>query len=1054
MSNRIRVRKDNRVSVVTNRGPIRLVVGSQGRPGADGTPGASGGSRAFTARIATLANIALSSVQNGYVHDGVTLATNDVILAWREPGAQVGLYVVPATAGSIARHSSFSNYDDHIGALITVTEGTYAGKVFFGNSPPGGTIGSDPISFRVIDGERCYQTRPYIQEKSVVLFAPTYFYRESEGFTLHSPADGSLYWEVSLNTSNNEARYFFSEAEAVAGNNPFQRVNTTTRPVLPTWDMIDIATIHGRNVTSKFAFTGDTRGGLVSNMFARGNDGDRVRLYNSTTTTVDVTDSELTSLGFLRGVSASASNAAFMSSALPPRRPKRGWFFARVYMETDSTWETPSVFFHAGGENLISGGLPLFLEKILSSTARIYSRMGTYDLGQAPDSVHLGLFPSAIVPVIVGAQAYAGDVPQPYIFRDDFPNWPDAEVLYGPRMFCVEDRPLPIYAPNVIGDRELIASEPRVTIWNDSANADVPYWRSQSGIVDLDLDRLDSAFKMTVHSAIGDPNMRAERDVEKVQSAASVSGSPEILVFGDSVVNRSLLPITDAKLQAIGMTPNWNGFLNNDGLNGEGREGWAAWDFVHGSTARKPISEITGKGGAGTEADYLILSPNGTYGETRHQYNPWIREADGGDDPDHVLNGYIFDPLDAITRFNTDTPGTLEIPDCVVILLGTNDINEQTPANSLSHMLTALEIMIVQCLAISPSVRIGVGLYGLPRSTTSNTKWWEEQVPAIKAIMDKVYEVGGGRTDVVPIWAHMLPGPGWTVTEQGSVSGRIRGRVSDDLHPQGINRQIMGECLAAWIANRSVFEDETEALIGEFDVDPSWERIKLIDALIKGLKADGIWSKLDFLYLLAAHDAQAAKINWIDPDNTNFVLTATNSPTFTADEGFTGNGGTAKLANNVAFNTLTQYQLDSASFGVWYLAGTRSDSAITGADGNGTNGVFIAPCRAGSDVFRSRINDSASTDSTGTLTTVAGHKQINRSGSSATEKYINGAAAGTFSTASTGVKTNVLAMLNVNSTASDHKIAACWGGASLTSDEHSDLHDRLEAYLQAVEAIP
>ena len=41
-----------------------------------------------------------------------------------------------------------------------------------------------------------------------------------------------------------------------------------------------------------------------------------------------------------------------------------------------------------------------------------------------------------------------------------------------------------------------------------------------------------------------------------------------------------------------------------------------------------------------------------------------------------------------------------------------------------------------------------------------------------------------------------------------------------------------------------------------------------------------------YFYMYAAADSQAAKINWINPGTYN--ATEVNSPTFTADRGFTG----------------------------------------------------------------------------------------------------------------------------------------------------------------------
>ncbi len=98
----------------------------------------------------------------------------------------------------------------------------------------------------------------------------------------------------------------------------------------------------------------------------------------------------------------------------------------------------------------------------------------------------------------------------------------------------------------------------------------------------------------------------------------------------------------------------------------------------------------------------------------------------------------------------------------------------------------------------------------------------------------------------------------------------------------------------------AVYSPEAAALLSRMTVTPSTARKQLIDALIATLVGAGIWAKLDALYLLAAHDAQAARLNWI-ADRYN--LTAVNSPTFTTDRGYAGTGAAMYL--DTGFNPAT-----------------------------------------------------------------------------------------------------------------------------------------------------
>src|SRR6185295_16016176 len=56
-------------------------------------------------------------------------------------------------------------------------------------------------------------------------------------------------------------------------------------------------------------------------------------------------------------------------------------------------------------------------------------------------------------------------------------------------------------------------------------------------------------------------------------------------------------------------------------------------------------------------------------------------------------------------------------------------------------------------------------------------------------------------------------------------------------------------------------------------------------ALIDGLVADGVWSKLDALYFFATQNSATAQLNLI---SSSYPATANGLPTFTVDRGFTG----------------------------------------------------------------------------------------------------------------------------------------------------------------------
>lgn len=268
--------------------------------------------------------------------------------------------------------------------------------------------------------------------------------------------------------------------------------------------------------------------------------------------------------------------------------------------------------------------------------------------------------------------------------------------------------------------------------------------------------------------------------------------------------------------------------------------------------------------------------------------------------------------------------------------------------------------------------------------------------------------------------------------------------------------------MPAWAASRRLlpgligqnYAAATKALIARMALPPSPTRARIINNLIISLQATGVWSKLDALYLFAAADSQAALLNW---KSTSFNCTAVNSPTFTADRGYAGDGVSSYL--NTAFTPSTaagNFVQDSAMLGVWINAGTdTADGTGTAMGAAGGNGSFIVPRFTG-DLIRGRINQAA-TANCGASTTRRGLTCLDRSGAALTTGYRNGASAGTMTTASSGLAT-VAVFLGANDTTGsptgpvDNRMAAAAIGGSLGDAGNLALYNALNTYLTAVGA--
>lgn len=108
-----------------------------------------------TVRAATTGNITISTaLNNGDTLDGVTLATNDLVLVKDQSAPEEnGVYVVGAVP---ARYSEFDTYNEHVGSQVIVQEGsTNADTIWLCTSNSGGTLNTTAISYTklIVAGE-------------------------------------------------------------------------------------------------------------------------------------------------------------------------------------------------------------------------------------------------------------------------------------------------------------------------------------------------------------------------------------------------------------------------------------------------------------------------------------------------------------------------------------------------------------------------------------------------------------------------------------------------------------------------------------------------------------------------------------------------------------------------------------------------------------------------------------------------------------------------------------------------------------------------------------
>lgn len=244
---------------------------------------------------------------------------------------------------------------------------------------------------------------------------------------------------------------------------------------------------------------------------------------------------------------------------------------------------------------------------------------------------------------------------------------------------------------------------------------------------------------------------------------------------------------------------------------------------------------------------------------------------------------------------------------------------------------------------------------------------------------------------------------------------------------------------------------EADAVVAAMQVKPSLARRAAIKALISAGKNSGWWQRHDNFYNLAAHDAQAARLNWKAPHQ--FSLSLVDAPTFTADQGYQMDASNDALDTGWNPAKGPNYERNDASYWLW----SRTTGQSNNFDIGGTTSSLLS-CgivRSTSNLMSGRVNDATTSSSSTTHTDGSGLFMWRRPDSATKNFWINGVQLGTdLAVASTGV--TAINSLHIGaaagSTFGGRQIAAGgWGGA-LSTGQMTAHYAAMLAYMQAVGA--
>lgn len=217
--------------------------------------------------------------------------------------------------------------------------------------------------------------------------------------------------------------------------------------------------------------------------------------------------------------------------------------------------------------------------------------------------------------------------------------------------------------------------------------------------------------------------------------------------------------------------------------------------------------------------------------------------------------------------------------------------------------------------------------------------------------------------------------------------------------------------------------------------------------MINGLVTDGVFAKLDALYIFATDTSTNALLSLV---SATYNATVTGTPTFTADTGYT-----TSLGNliDTGFNPTTAptpkfVQNSATAFGWSNTSGQINGSII----GQTTTGVLYLYTRHTTDVIFYGLNDGAF--SSVANTDGSGFYAGNRTASNATQAYKNGSSVATASPASTTPGNANIVFGRGNGAAWAGQVMAGGFGQSLSGTEQGNLYARVHTYLQTIAGIP
>lgn len=245
------------------------------------------------------------------------------------------------------------------------------------------------------------------------------------------------------------------------------------------------------------------------------------------------------------------------------------------------------------------------------------------------------------------------------------------------------------------------------------------------------------------------------------------------------------------------------------------------------------------------------------------------------------------------------------------------------------------------------------------------------------------------------------------------------------------------------------YQKESYTVFGAMTTLYNGDRKRIMDSLVFRLKRDTIWSTRDVIYIFANLDSNQAKINWKTPGTFNITTVAT--VTFTADQGYAGNGSTGYMKTGyIPFDTASHFgKINDMQADIYNRSTTQQNVYDFGALSN-SNHSFALDIKDAGNIYM-LVND-------GTFSAIGnanaqGFYSMNRTAYNTRTLYRNGSSVGTQTVNSLPAPPNVEIFIHSRNNAgapnlfSTKQFSFFSVGSSLSATKISSFNTDVEWYM-------